>query len=309
VPVAVGGGEVTAPPPEPRGGGLPKPLLALAGLLLVLVVGAVLWATLGGSDEDDEAAADDSPATTTSTTPPDTADTVPGTTGSTTPAERVDGVSNARSAEDPELVDTSDALRARIDAFAAASSSTSVKTKPIAEQGGIELDFGTPPAVIDFAATNIARTPTCRKVYLDGLTVQGAAATVWFDGEQVVLVNSVQLGDELAARRYYWATTMFLGLRAEHCSGWPADGVALNPTELGVDRVEFPVTGADEVFTMIDPVPKVQVVKTGPAYQSVLRIGDKVLIVSVAWLEGDPDAGPAPASAVVDEVVAAFTRG
>jgi serine/threonine protein kinase len=306
-------GPPTAPPPQDppataedpdRGSrstqGQRRRVLAAAVTLLIVVVGAAVLLARASTDSEDDASADVTTSSSSTTT---------SSVSTATPPPRTPGVTNARPSDDPELTDTSGLLRARLNAFAGASTVPAVQAGPKDEPDGVDLKFGVPPAVFDYAASNDSTTSECLKLYLDDVTVQGAAAAVWFEGEQLVLVNAVQMASELQARQYYWSTTMFLGLRDEHCDGWPANQVAVNPTDLTVDRTDFEIsTDPDDLYTMIDDSPQVAVIKAGIAYQAVLRIDDVVVVVSVVWAQGAPGAGPAEAATIVDGVVSAFSN-
>ncbi len=307
-------GERTEPPPAStpqaevsKGADHRRRLLVVTSVLLLGILAVAAFAFLGSGDRDADA---DGSAAGRETQ--GEASTTTATEATTTPSDssiprRKDGISNVAPATDPDLADTSGMLRARLNAFAASSGSPAVGAGPMDEPTGVDLGFGATPATFDYAATNASTTNECQRIYLDDMTVLGAAAAVWFNGEQLVLVNTVQMSSEQQARQYYWATVMFLGFRDDQCDGWPANQIAVNPEHLQIDRVEFPITSSpDDLFTTIDDSPSVGVLKAGIAYPAVFRSGDVIGVVSVTWAQGASAAGPEQAAAIVDEVIDAF---
>lgn len=77
---------------------------------------------------------------------------------------------------------------------------------------------------------------------------------------------------------------MFVSLQNEHCDGWPSNQVAVNPEDLTLDRIEFPIKwSTDDLFTMVDASPNVEVIKAGVADPTVLRVEDVVVVVNTTW--------------------------
>ena len=143
---------------------------------------------------------------------------------------------------------------------------------------------------------------------MNDLTVRGAAAAVWLDDRQVVYVIAVQTGSVEEARRYYWATTLFIGLRDTHCDGWPEDRIAVDPDDLEVSRSDFDLaTPTDDVLTAIDGDPDIEGIEGGISYEAAFRVEDVLIVATVSWPLDSAGADPATATAVLDDVVAAFS--
>ena len=275
-----------------------RPLLIAAAVVALLAGAIAVWASTA---DDAEVAADgDDPGATTTIT----SDTAP-----IAPDPRLpDGVSDAMLIEDPDINDTSGILRSKLNAFGAASDVPAVAAGPVSELTGEDLEFGRLPARLDYAATNGLDTTTCLRVIMNDLVVRGAAAAVWLDGRQVVLVSAIQTDSVIEARRYFWATTLFIGLRDVHCDGWPENRIAIDPDDLAVTRADFDlVTPTDDVLTAIDGDPDIEGIKSGISYEAVFRIDDVLIVASVGWQLNSEGADPAAAVAVLDDVVAAFS--
>jgi hypothetical protein len=297
-------GATTSPPPEGAGDPRRTPawrwLLGAAAALAVLAVGVVLVSGSGSDDtepERDEAAGGPDPTAST-------------TTQSTVLVPRPtprDGVSGPRPLQDPSLTDTSATLRASINSFAATSTLPVVGNAPLQELTGDTLGFGQLPAVLDYASSNKETTDECLRVVLNDLVIVGAAGTLWLDESTIVQVLAVQLDTEQRARQYFWSTSLFLGLRDEHCDGWPADRIAVDPEELEVVRTDFEVPGVgDELVTVINEEPGFRGTEVGVAYESVFRIGDTVIVANVGFLRAGSGADEAAAAAAISEVATAF---
>jgi hypothetical protein len=276
---------------ERRDGGrsaLGRRRAAIAAVVaLVLVAGGFVWM----QRQTDAASGDDERADTTSTSPPPSSDAAPDPTEPPPVIPKIAGVSGLEPIPDPGMEDTSPALRDLVDAFAATSSDPAVSTASPVQFGAPALDLGTPPSRFDYLAGNTETTPECRQVFLRDLTALGAAGSWWSADGEVVLVNVVQLGSELEARRYYWATALILGLRAGECSGWPADGVAVDPDDLTVDRQDVAIEVGDdvEVVTAIDRSPDEDPMQDGIAYDAVFRVDDLVVVASAGYTTTDRD--------------------
>jgi hypothetical protein len=218
-------------------------------------------------------------------------------------------VANARPSTDSSLVDTSAILRAGVNAFAAGSSFPVLAQPPLRELTGAELNYGKLPATFDYTSTNRLTTTKCLQVQLDGMVVVGAAGGVWSDGSQLVLLNVVEMPTEQLARRYFWGTSMFLGLRDDQCDGWPADRIAFNPDDLEVNRLDFPIEGAGEdAVSVVNDEPTLGGISAGIAYESATRVGNIVIVANIGFAGSGADADPATAAAVISEAIAAFDQ-
>ena len=275
-----------------------RPVLIAAAVSALLVGAVALWAA-AADDAEVAADGDDPGRATTSTT----------AAAPVEPEPRLpDGVSNEAFVQDPDINNTSGILRSRLNAFGAASDVPAVTAGPVRELDGEDLDFGRLPARLDYAATNGLDTTKCLRVIMNDLTVRGAAAAVWLDGRQVVYVSAIQTGSVAEARRYFWATTLFIGLRDTHCSGWPEDRIAVDPDDLEVTRSDFELaTPTDDVLTAIDGDPDIEGIKGGISYETAFRVDDILIVATVSWPLDSAGADPATATAVLDDVVTAFS--
>lgn len=216
-------------------------------------------------------------------------------------------MSAPRPLQDPAETDTSATLRANINSFAAGSTFPVVGTAPLQELTSDTLGFGQLPAVLDYASSNRETTDECLRVVLNDLVIVGAAGTLWLDESTVVQVLAVQVSSEQQARQYFWSTSLFLGLRDEHCARWPADRIAVDPEDLEVVRTDFEVPGVgDELVTVINDEPGFRGTEVGVAYESVFRIGDTVVVANVGFLRAGTGAEAAAAAGVIAQVAAAF---
>ena len=286
-------------------------LLAAAALVAVLaVVGAVVL--LGGGDEDPLAASSDpGDDTEQDATVEEPSTAAPGATELDPEErerilEREDGAVDLEPLAATGLADTSPTLRDRLNRFVASTTSPAVSDETLQRTlDGAALGFGTLPARMDYTATNKYPNDACRRLFLEDQVVRGAAGGIWFDGEHGVLVNAIQLDSPEAAVQYYWATAMFHGMRGDECTGWPADGLAIVPDELVVERREFDVAEEpDELMTAIANDEYVGAVPMALAYQSLSLIGDTVLVASVGT---SATADPAALTAIVSQAIAAFS--
>lgn len=304
------GGAATSPPPlvgagTTQRGARSVPWSRVLAIAAVVVVAGIVGvaAVVSSNDEPDTVT-----ATPESDEESPTSEVPPTTEGVTRPT-RPDGVANARPSTDSSLVDTSAILRARVNSFAAGSTFPVLSQPPLRELTGVELDYGELPATLGYTATNRLTTTECLQVQVDEMVVVGAAGGVWSDGSQLMLLNVVEMPTEQLARRYFWATTMFLGLRDDQCDGWPADRIAYNPDDLTVDRVDFAVEGAGEdVVTVINDEPSLGGISAGIAYESATRVGNVVIIANVGFAGSGAAADPATAAGVIAEAIAAFDQ-
>ncbi len=309
-----GGGEPTGS--EPTGSELPEvdpsetsgprrsgrrltAVLASAAIVLV-VVALVGWNSIGGDEDADPTSSTDEQATGNepTTTPPTT---------SPSGVERPAGVSNRRPAGDTGRVDTSAALRSRLESFAATTTADAVRSPSLVQEvGGPELDYGDLPARVDLAAGNETMNPECSDVLLDDVVVVGAAGSVWFGGTQAVIINAVQTDSAESAEQYYGLSSMYIGLGEGQCGGWPENGIADNPGRLSVDRLDFELTsrpddlmtgiGSEENFGSVEDLSVI--------YQSLSRVDDLVIVANVANVSRGTD--PATFVAIIDEAIAAL---
>lgn len=283
--------------------------LAAAGIVALAALGLGAWALAdedeGNGDASGSTSATDSEHAEQLIAPP-TSDVDERST-SEDPKRRPSGVSNVRAADDPSSADTSDQLRARLAQFARSSGVPVTAGPPFRELDGVDLGLGRTPTVFDYAAPNAMRTTTCSRVLIDDLTVLGAAAALWTDGDTLVIVNATQTADVDQARQYYWATSMFIGLSVQQCSGWPDDGVAVNPARLRVDRLDVPLRPGPELqLSAIDLDASAQLpgIDVDRAYQALALQGDLIVVASIAALSGELD--PALAGEVLSNAIAAF---
>jgi hypothetical protein len=274
-----GGG--TAGDDRPARSGRRGPIAAVVAL--VLLAGGFLWMQNRSGAE--QAAAE------TSTVPSSTTTTGPGPTEPPPVIPPKPGVSGLEPVSGAGLADTSPTLRAWIDAFAATSTDPAVRTATPVEFGAQELKLGSPPSRFDYLDGNAEATPECRQVFLRDLTALGAAVSWWATDGEVVFVNVVQLGSELQARRYYWATALNLGLATGQCGGWPPDGVAVDPDDLTVDRMDVAIEVGDDVdvMTAIDRSPDEELMRNGIAYDAAFRVDDLVVVASAGYTTTDRD--------------------
>ena len=284
-----------------RGGRRPV-LLAVASIAVVLAVGVSVWMF----SRDDEPSED---ATTTSVTEERPAAVSEEHLSDEEREEilaRPEGVSDLRPLAATGRADTSASLRDRLNRFAASTTAPAVRNATVHQDlGGEELDFGTLPAQMDYSATNKSLNDECYKVYLEDQVVVGAAAAIWSDGVQGVLINSIQLESPEAALQYYWATALYHGLNEGQCSGWPDSGVAIRPEGLEVHRQEFAVQATpDELLTAIANDFEVGALKMVLAYQSTSLIGDTVVVASVGT---SVVADPAELTRTIDQAISAFS--
>lgn len=299
-------------PAAGSGSGRRPVLLAVAAIVAVLVVAGAVVLLGGGGDADPTAAASDPGDDTEQGASPDE----PSTTDAGTPEldpeeraqilERADGASELRPLAAAGLADTSPTLRDRLNRFVASTTSSAVRSATRHDEiSGETLGFGPLPARMDYTAVNKYPNDACRKLFLEDQVVLGAAGGIWTDGSHGVLVNAIQLDSPEAARQYYWATAMYHGMRGDECSGWPADGLAIAPDDLVVDRREFAVDAEpDDLLTAIANDEYVGRIAMALAYQSVSLIGDTVLIASVGTSAAED---PAALTATISEAIAAFT--
>ena len=284
---------------DESGSGRRPALLAVAAVAVVAAVMLAIW--MSNRDEDP--------------TPPEgTDDTVAEQPdGDELSAEereevlaRSEGVSDLHPLAATGMADTTPSLRDRLNRFAATTTSSAVRNATVhRDMGGEDLDFGVLPAQMDFTATNKSPSEHCYRIYLEDQVVVGNAAGIWSDGVQGVLVNAIQLDSPEAALQYYWASALFHGLTGDQCAGWPADGLAIAPTDLVVDRQEFGVTATpDELLTAIANDFSVGPLRMTLAYQSLSLIGDTVVIASVGTSAGTD---PAEMTSTIDQAISAFT--
>ena len=305
------GGAATSPPPlvgagTTQRGDRSAPWGRVLAVAAVVVVGGILGTVALMSSDGEPETVEAAPG---STGIPASTTAAPTTSGDLARPTRLDGVANARPSTDSSLVDTSAILRAGVNAFAAGSSFPVLAQPPLRELTGAELNYGKLPATFDYTSTNRLTTTKCLQVQLDGMVVVGAAGGVWSDGSQLVLLNVVEMPTELLARRYFWATSMFLGLRDNQCDGWPADKVAFNPDDLEVNRLDFPIEGAGEdAVSVVNDEPTLGGISAGIAYESATRVGNIVIVANIGFAGSGADADPATAAAVISEAIAAFDQ-
>jgi hypothetical protein len=219
---------------------------------------------------------------------------------------RPSGVSNLRPAGGG-LVDTSPELRRRLERFAATSGLAATAGAPQGTLDGELLGLGRPPTTFDYAAGNADRTAGCSRLLIDDLTVVGAAAALWTDGREAVLVNAVQTDDARSARQYYWANALFIGVGPQQCDGWPEGGIAWNPTDLSVQRLDIPLPdGPDLQLSAIDDAPTLELggAPVDVAYQALGLWGDVVVVAAIGATDGAMD--PARAADALGRALAAF---
>lgn len=250
-----------------------------AVVALVLLAGGFIWVQ---SRSETESGDSERIAATTSTAPP---------AASTLDVPEQAGVSGLESVSDPDLEDTSPTLRARLDAFAAASEDPAVTAATPVQLGAADIDLGAPPSRFDYLAANTGTARGCRQVFLRDVVALGVAASWWAADGEVVLVNAVQMDSELHARQYFWALSLILGLRDGQCGGWPADGVAVDPDDLTVDRQDIQVQVSDgvDLVTAIDRAPDEDLMRNGIVYDAVFRVDDLVVVASAGYTTRDRD--------------------
>ncbi|MHB1138439.1 MAG: serine/threonine-protein kinase [Microthrixaceae bacterium] len=287
--------------------------LALVGVLLVLLGGLVVWGATRDRDDSaapgaERAAANGPTTTDESTTDGGAAD--PSATTATTSApshdSRRDGVSDVRPADDTGLSDTSGVLRSRIEDFAASTDQSLVRNSVTTQAVSADkLGFGSLPSRVDYAATNAANTTECLRILVDDLVIVGAAGSLWFDGQRALGLNAVEFETELQARQYAWSTELFFGIGDKHCSGWPADRVAVDPTDLVVDRRDFSLDAPGTSWVAaIDDEPNMAGFDGGILYQVTVQVDTTVLVASVSSISDG--LAPAEAGAILHAAIAPF---
>jgi hypothetical protein len=296
----------------PAGDGRPpRRTMVLATLALIALIGAGWWFVRS----DDSQAADSTAArgsgveepgvtTTTQTTSTSSASTPRGD------ASAPDGIIAGRPSTG-SLEDTSPRLWAKVDEFERTSPLPAIGT----EHRFLELDAeamlwpGT-PATGGFNSTNDLHSPNCWKVQLSSVTVQGVAGRVWTDKKSAVVLSVQQTSDRTMAQQYYWANSMFTGVRGDQCAGWPEDGIAVDPTGLTLSRLDFRLDDgapADELITALGRDIRWNTVEVSSAYQAVFRSGRTVVTIFVGSLEGQVDAEAAKAT--IAEAMRLFASG
>lgn len=259
--------------------------------VIALAVGATAWAM--GSDGDDEsagAATSSSRATVEEQADdgspvqledPDSYEFA----GRTITFER--GISDAEPVNRSDVSDTSPALRARLDAFEATAVSPALQAPGGArvDLDARDADWPMTPAIGTLGSQNGERNPDCRRVILTKALTTGIAGRAWFANGHYVMVNSQELVDAPSARRWFWATSLFVGLHPGQCSGWPSSGVAVNPTHLSVDRRDFDLDGPAEDVLTASGTEFVEVPAVQQANSVVFRQNRRVVVATVGVLD------------------------
>lgn len=293
---------------EPAGGAgpaprrLPKRLVGIGATALAAIV-AVVVVLLGSSGADDRAALDIS-SPSTSTEAPATA-----ATPSTLPFPE-DGVIGARMLAGSSLSDTSPSLLEKVEEFERANPVPWLQPEHRRETiDARRLNWPGTPSNGAFASSNGLTNSHCRRVQLSSVNLVGAAGYTWFDGSSHGgMVNAVQFATAKEAQQYYWASTLFLGLRPGQCRGWPEGAVAVDPERLEIERMDFPINGpADDLMTSagVEGTPlHEQGVRS--AYHALFRVDDTVVLANIGSTERlDADL----AESALQQVVEIFGRG
>lgn len=220
------------------------------------------------------------------------------------------GVSKLAGLDDAQ--DRSPELRAALDRFAATSALPGVaEAVGSTDIDPASLDFTEVPAVFDYVASNAQSTAACRRVLLPQLRLDGVAARIWSDGNQIVLANTARFGTELDARRYFHAGALDFGLDPDHCDGWPADGVAthLDIERLRVDRMDFsvdPSIDPDRIVTTVTRDAVLGGVEVERSYQLLAQFDDLVVLAMVGSLDNGAGTSPEDAASMLDDLARAL---
>lgn len=285
-------------------------MIAVAAVAVLAIVGVGWSVGLGGDRFDDETeAAADAATATTDPPPPDTRVDLP-EDGRMPPLPTRAGVSKLSGRDDVE--DRSPELHAALDRFAATS-----ELPGVADAVGstdidpATLDFTEVPAVFDFVASNAESTAACRRVLLPQLHLNGQAARIWSDGNQIVVANTARFATELDARRYFHASALNFGLERDHCDGWPADGVAthLDIEQLRIDRMDFSVDPEIEPDRIVATVTRDAMLggaEVERSYQLLAQLDDIVAIAMVGTLGDGARTSPQDAAAMLDDLLRAL---
>lgn len=290
---------------EPAGGkaGTRKRILVgVTSVAIVVAVGATLgFRSIRDNDADTAVSSEDPIEATSTTSESDSANTTE------PPGDLPDGVEDSEPLGEPGVRDTSGLLRSRIDEFAATTGAPSVRNAVFTmPQDANDLGFGDPPVRADYGALNRLYTPSCYRVVLNDIAVLGAAALIWSDASEFTFVNAAQFQTEEAARQYFWAASLFVGVDKDSCEGWPADGVAIDPEGLTIDRKDFAMdTDADDFITAIDDDLKIDDFTANLAYESVARMGTVVIVATSGRLT--ESGKPGPFVRTLEEALAAFS--
>lgn len=281
---------------------------AVVAVLAALVVLGAAWALALGRDEDDP---DDTAlaGTTGTSQEPSTEGVAPADTEMPPLPTRV-GVTGLEPRRGVE--DRSSDLDAALDEFAARTTLAGVAGAVGSSRvDPATLDFTAVPAVFDYVASNANGTVDCRRILLPRLELDGSAARIWADGDQLVVANLVVFATELDARRYYFASALNLGLDPEHCSGWPADGVAthLDVERLRVDRRDFmvnPVVTPNRLVTTITKDAMIGDVQVGSSYQILAQLDDVIVLAQVGALTPESATSSADGNTLLDDLTQAI---
>ena len=252
------------------------PLIGALAVILLGLVGGGFW-FLTGDDED--ASADPEVGGVTQTTEK--------------PEFPDDGFYDDRPLTGSSAVDTTKDLQAQIALVEAAVPFTSSEgTIRIADEFVKIGDIPPTPFTAGYYSTNLWATPECWKIHLTSVTVLGMDVAAWANTEQgrLLTLSVIQLENSQTAEQYYWATSLYPGPRADQCSGWPASGIAEDPSALTINRNDLRVQApaqdlmvASETKNLgLDPEPKT-------AYQAVFRIDDTVVVLSHIGMRGGLD--------------------
>jgi hypothetical protein len=294
------------------GGRPPRRTMALVALALIALIGAGVWFVRS----DDTQAADrtaaqgavEPEASTTAPGTPTTPTSSPSTQGGDAAAP--DGIIGGRPSTG-SLEDTSPRLWEKVDEFERTSQLSAIDTQHrFLELDAKAMQWPGTPATGGFNSTNDLHSPNCWKVQLSSVTVQGVAGRVWTDKKLAVVLSVQQTSDKATAQQYFWANSMFTGIRNDQCTGWPEDGITVDPRSLTLSRMDFALDAgapADELITAIASDLRWNTVEVSSAYQAVFRSGRTVVTIFVGSLEGQVD--PETAKATISEAMRVFASG
>ena len=221
---------------------------------------------------------------------------------------RPEGPSDLRPLAAAGRADTSASLRDKLNRFAASTSSPAVRNSPRCSGTSVARTSSSAPcpARMDYSATNKAPNSACYKLYLEDQVVLGAAAGIWSDGVQGVLVNAIQLESPEAAlalllghgalpRPRRGAVLRLAGRRHRHPPARTWSSTA--PSSLST-RARTSCSRRSRTTSRSGPSRMVL------AYQSLSLIGDTVLVASIGT---SVIADPAQLTGTIDQAISAFT--
>jgi len=179
--------------------------------------------------------------------------------------------------------DTSEALRQVVERVGASLPFTTADGTTRVPDSLVQIDEIPPtPFAAEYYSTNLWSTPECWKVHLSSVTVLGYDVAAWADTGQgrAFTLAAIQLGSSRMAQQYYWATSLYPGPRRDHCSGWPVDGVAEDPTKLKIDRNDLRVQAPAHDLMIAAETKHLGDPGLTTAYQTVFRLDDTVVVTA-----------------------------